>query len=812
MIKNHLKSTLRNLLKNKTHSIINIGGLTLGIVCTLVIFLIIQFDLSFDTWQQDRERLYRVVQEDGTRYSVGTPYLMAEYINEDISGIEYISLVDTDYNDSPTISYEQEGNIRKIFREDNLAFVEPEYFNIMSYEWLKGDKLSAINRPNTAVITMSFAKKMFGDIDIIGKNLTIQLAAAKFKSPSVLDIEITGVVDDAPENSDFPFNIFVASNSKNQKGIPRGDGMIWYASPRVQVYVKLNQEVNKESIDAQFESILKNMYQDDYNPRHLPTYFLQPLSEIHFDANFENYNNRTGDLNTLTALGIIGLLLLITACINFININTAVAVSRSKEVGLRKTLGGTKAQLTLLFLGETAFITLIALILSIGITEIVLINIESILGFSLNSNLLTNIPALIFLGVLFVIVTLAAGWYPANYLSSFNPIEAIRNRINNSYGKGITLRRVLITHQFIIAQALIICTIIIVAQIHYMQNQELGFQKEAIIEVPLPSRDNQLLETFKTTLLNQTSINNVSFSNSGILYNNIWRAGGALYNDDNTSTGYGNNSEFKVIDSDFIDTYGLTLLAGTNLVPADTLTGFLVNESYAIKTGFGDDYSQLIGKTSGVMGYEAPIVGIVKDFNSNSLHNDIAPTTFISGIGLLDVAGININTSQISEAIANIEQTFSTLYPNHLFEYTFIDDKISSMYKEEQRTIYLMNAFSIIAIIIGSLGLFGLVSYMATTRIKEIGVRKVLGASIVDILKIFGTELSYLIGISFIIASPLSWYLMQQWLEDFAYKIDIGIEIFLLALGGTLFLSVITVGYKSISAALSNPIDSLTSE
>jgi ABC-type antimicrobial peptide transport system permease subunit len=419
-----------------------------------------------------------------------------------------------------------------------------------------------------------------------------------------------------------------------------------------------------------------------------------------------------------------------------------------------------------------------------------------------------NTELQLFIVAIFFLATLLAGWYPAQHLSNFNPIEAIRNKIQSNYGNGLTLRRGLIVVQFTITQILIICTLIMASQIRYFQNQDLGFEKEAVVQVPIQNESMPILNVFKSSLLNKTTIQNVSFSNTGTTSNSVWGGNYIMIED---SIRHENSGQVKFIDENFIDTYGLSLLAGTNIQPSDTVNAYIVNQSFAKEVGYGDNPSGLIGKTTSMWGTEAPIVGVIKDFNTQSLHEGLSPVLLAPRKSFF-LSAIKINASRTKEALGEIERAFNTAFPDLVFEYSFLDESIANMYEDEQRTAKIMNAFTLIAIIIGSLGLFGLVSYMSTTRTKEIGVRKVLGASLLDILKLFGTELALLTGISFLIAAPISWYLMKSWLEDFAYKIELGIEIFLLALSGILLISVLTIGYKSLKAALANPIESLKSE
>tara|TARA_R110000868_G_scaffold294140_3_gene554778 strand:- start:35860 stop:38271 length:2412 start_codon:yes stop_codon:yes gene_type:complete len=803
MLKNYIKIALRNLFKNKSNTFINVGGLTLGVVSSLVIFLIIQFDLSFDTWHQDSDRIYRVVRyenEFGNEdYGQGVPYPLAEAIREDVTGIEEVTLIDNNISNTLAIVYVDENGTRVRFKEESTVFADQEYFNIFTHTWISGSPENALENPNTVVLTESISNKVFGHTNVLGKEILLTEDLG-------FELIITGVIKDASETSDFRFNIIAAKHSKDLEGELRGNEEWGSISSSWQTYVKLSEGVQESDVNAQFDPLIIK-YQNEEQAK-VKDFTLQPLSDIHFNADYGTYSGRVAEKKTLFALGIIGLLLLITACINFINLNTAIAVSRSKEVGLRKTLGGTRFQLILHFLGETAFVALISIALGIGITEIVLKGIEPILGFTPIFNLFENIPALLFLLCLFVGITLLAGWYPAQHLSSFNPIEAIRNRINSNYGQGLTLRRSLTILQFSITQILIITTIVIASQIKFFQTTDLGLVKEAVIEVDITPDNKSTLETFKNSLLSESSIQNVSFSNTGSAGSSVWGGNYVLIDDTLRKE---NNAQGKFIDDRFLDTYGLTLLAGHPLALSDTVTGYLVNETFARQTGYGNNYDGLLGKPVDFWGNEAPINGVVKDFNTVSLHEELTPVVLASSFNYY-VAAIKINTLQSSEAIYAIERAFSTAFPNYIFEYEFLDEKINQMYEDEQRTARVMNAFTLIAILIGSLGLFGLVSYMATTRTKEIGVRKVLGASLWNILSIFGRELSILTGISFVIAAPISYLLMQKWLEDFAYKVEVGLGIFALALGGTVLLAALTVGYKSISAALANPVDSLKSE
>ncbi len=805
MLTNYFKIAFRNLIKNRSHALINISGLSIGCACALVIFLVIQYESGFDTHHEDSDRIYRVVRENTqfgeTGHDTGVYYPMPEAIARDFSGIEHSTIVDANFGSTPVLKVDRTDGTQNKLKEENLAFTRPDYFKIFSYSWLQGDPDNSLSRPNTAVITRSLAEKLFQTEDAVGYTVTVQSGGEK------MVVEITGIVKDPQQQTDLPFDIFISAESTTEEGQQRIEKDNWESSSSmVQAFVKLQTRSDPQVINEQLDELLeKNVGEERAQ---YTDFYLQPLSDIHYDTRFPNYGGRTVSKKSLAALGLIGLFLLITACINFINLNTAIAVKRSKEVGVRKVLGGTRTQLVRHFLGETAIVAAVSVALGIAATEVILDYLEPVLGYSLSLDGFNQPEVLLFAGGIFAIITLAAGLYPAFYLSGFNPLDAIRNRITASYGEGLMLRRGLVILQFAICQALIICTIIIGNQMNFARNFDMGFQKEAMVEVELPIQEKTTLNTFRQQLIGQASITNITYSNTGTANDNFWGGNYEIILDDEMFEG---GAQMKLVDTSYVSTYGLKLLAGRNLTPSDTTNQYLVNREFAQSVGYDGRYQDLIGKYVTMWGTEAPLVGVVDNFNTGSLHQEVEPVLF-SSWSLYFLAGIRINMEQSQQALAEIKRAYETAFPDYVFDYTFLDERIADFYEQEEKTANLMNGFTMIAILIGCLGLFGLVSYMATTRTKEIGVRKVLGASITDILKIFTLELMLLTGISFLIAAPVSWYLMQQWLADFAYQIDIGIEIFAMAFIGTLLIAALTVGYKSVSAALANPVNSLKSE
>ncbi len=780
------------------------GGLSIGIACVLVIFLVIRYETGFDTYNKDADRIYRIVRKNTqfgqTNYDTGVYYPMPEAVRKEFSGIEYSTIVDANFGITPVLAVERpDGSINKL-KEDNMAFTRQDYFHIFSYSWLHGDPNHALTEPNTAVITRSLAKKMFGTEDVIGRMMTVE-------SEGKMDVKITGVLQDPPKQTDLPFKAFVSIESMSRKGEHRIDKDNWQSSSSsIQCYMKLRKGVTPAVINRQLAALLETKIGKDR--AQYDDYYLQPLREVHYDTRFPNYLGRTTSKKSLAALGLIGLFLLITACINFINLNTAIAVERSREVGVRKVMGGTRGQLVRHFLGETAIVTGISIALGVVLTEIMLRYLKPVLGYSLNIDGFHNPAVLLFIAGLFILITLAAGMYPSLYLSGFNPIDAIHNRITSSYGEGLKLRRGLVIIQFTIWQALIICTIIIVNQMDYARNFDMGFRKDAMVEVELPTRDKTKLQTFKNMMSGQTAIKKVAYSNTGAASKNFW---GGNYKIILDGKKYEGGAQMKLVDTSFIATYGLKLLAGRNLAPSDTTNQYMVNEQFAREVGYGGHYQDLVGKQVTMWGKKERIVGVVKNFHTNSLHDKIEPVLF-SAWSIYQVAGIRIDMNRSQQALGIIKKAFRTAFPDYVFDYVFLDQRIANFYKQEQKTADLMNGFTMIAILIGCLGLFGLVSYMAKTRTKEIGIRKVLGASLGDILALFGREFLLLIGVSFVVAAPVAWYAMNRWLSDFAYRIHLGVGFFAGTLGATLLLALLTVSYRSLRAALANPVQSLKSE
>jgi ABC-type antimicrobial peptide transport system permease subunit len=565
--------------------------------------------------------------------------------------------------------------------------------------------------------------------------------------------------------------------------------------------------VTEPQFDRSLKTFVKKHTPDEYANH---GYILQPLADIHYDSRFGTYSGSTFSKKLITALGSIGFFLLIIACINFINLATAQAANRSKEVGIRKVLGSGKKRLILQFLSETFLITLIAVVGAIGFTLIVLPLLNNLLQTSVEIH--PGFSLMAFLFSLIILVTILSGLYPAVLLSGFNPITVLKSKLTSKTAGGLSMRRVLVVFQFTIAQALILVTLIVVSQMNFFQNASMGFDKEAIVTVPLANDTARLVraKALKLQLLQLAGVKNVSLST----FTPIDKAGwDGDFTFDNSVKKSDFNAEFKWADADYFATYNLRFVAGQPYREADTVSGFVVNELMVKKLGFSNP-REVIGKrlTFWNGAISARIVGVVKDFNSSSLEKEMRPVVLGSYQPIYRILNIKIQPQQVKQTLAAIAKLWSNTYPDFTYEYHFLDDTIAALYKQESRLSQLYQLFAGIAIFISCLGLYGFVSFMAVRRTKEIGIRKVLGASVIHLIYIISKEFTVLIGVAFLIATPIAWYFMHQWLQKFAYRTTVGVELFLLTFLAAEMIAWLTVGYQAIKAAVANPVKSLRTE
>lgn len=689
----------------------------------------------------------------------------------------------------------QSGQAEKKFKEASGLFaLEPSFFDIFNFSWIAGSP-KVLDNLNSAVLTKETATRYFGDWKTaMGKSLKVD---------NLFLLKVNGIIDDIPRNTDFqlklviPYALLEYSKSTNWSGTSSAHGC----------YFLLRKGTSPEAFTKQLRAFTRKMLPPEDKDSHI----IQSLSKVHFDTQAGGYSGKTISYERINILWLIAAFILLIACTNFINLSTAQAINRSKEVGVRKVLGSNEWHLKKQFLLETFLLVAFATIIAMLIASIALPVVGRILDIEISFDLLANPFIIVFLIALVIVVTLLAGFYPSIVLSRFNPISALKNKIK--YSKGISLRRGLVVFQFIIAQALIIGTLIIIKQMNYFNNQPLGFEKEAIVNVPFPNDSLSItkLDYLRSELKNIQGVQQVSFNTNTP----------AEDNNDNWSTFRFNREAkerqfyaiIKFTDHEYIPMYKLSLVAGRNLQPSDTAREFLINESTVKSlniTNPGDVLNKEISmwddRVKGV------VVGVVKDYHNRSFRAEYAPMIMTSVKKRYYLTGIKLDPKNAMAAMPKIEQLWNKTFPDFVYEYKFLDEKIASFYKQENQLSQLYKIFAVLAIFLSCLGLYGLASFMAVQRTKEVGIRKVLGATVANVVYLFSKEFIILISIAFAIAAPIAWYFMHQWLQDYVYRITIGWWIFALGGLGAITIALITVSLKAIKAAVASPVKSLRTE
>lgn len=806
MLKNYLKIALRNLFKNKVYSIINVMGLTLGFLCCMLIMLHVKDELSYDKFVPNYEQIHRVAleriyPEHVNFYSI-IPHSFAEVIQEEVKGVSDAIRI-FNFGAGNVITYEDTP-----YEEDYVAAVDSNFFNVFDFVLLEGDKETALAEPNTVVISYSASMKIFKGQSALGK--TIKQGQAEY--------EITGVMEDIPENSHMKFDYLVSSTS-----FPFID-QDNYTSFSAHTYLKLEPNVSPKSVEeaipalvtkyasGQIERNLGVSYADYTAAGNGYRYFLQPLKDIHLHSNLEGEIKANGNYLYVYIFISIAAFILVLACINFINLATARSADRAKEVGVRKAMGSARKQIITQFLLEAVLLTIVSLMIGIVLVSFAVPFFNNLAQKSLVFDfaaMLSSIPLLLIFGV---IVGLLAGYYPAFQISKFNTISILKGKLQTS--KGNWLRNGLVVFQFGIAIVLISGTLIINDQIQFIQSTSLGFNKENVLVLQrFGNQDNHnalkqeienlpgVISAGKTSTMPGKGTFGVQFTKPG---------GGDVL----TTKGFSAEADFfstlkiealegRVFDEDFNDSLSLIL-----------------NKS-AVKVFFGDEnpLGQHLMTTNNINGEnitsELTVVGVVEDFNFESLHTVVTPLAIFNTknpAGFTNTLAIRFENNRQNEVLGAVEEKWASLSDGLPLSYYFLDNGLAELYKNEQTSSKILGVFSILAILIACIGLFGLAAYTAFLRTKEIGVRKVLGASVGSIVFLLSINFAKLVGIAFIIAVPVAWFAMDGWLDSFAFKIDLGLTVFLVAGILTLAIALITVSYQAISAAIVNPVKSLKSE
>lgn len=797
MFKLNLKIALRNLWKHKGYTTINIFGLSIGLASCILIFIFVRYQLSFDKDFKNADRIYRVVstwdyQDGNDFYSQGVPRPLPAAMRNDFSQLEKVAAIQ---QSGGIIKVAAQAGRAEVKKNESVYYAEPEFFEIFDYTWLAGQPIQALSAPNTVVLSEKTANVYFGDWrKAVGNSLRLNNAT---------DLKVTGIIKDNPQNSSFPLGVIVSYASYVNKNSKRWGSV----SSGSECYVLLKRDITIDQLDKPLQQFIDKHYVDQTAPGKEGHVF-QPLGDIHHNDRYGNFGYATMPYKEIVGLAIIGIFLLLTACINFINLATAQAISRSKEVGVRKVMGSRRKQLIWQFLSETTLITLIALLLACVLAELALPKMENLFGAEISFSLFGHPIIFVFLLLLLVFVSFLAGLYPAMVMSGFSPALAIKNKVAANAG-GVGLRKTLVVVQFAITAVLIVSTLVVIKQMSYIREKSLGFDTKAVAMLALPSDSISRLKfnNLKEQILAKPGIKSVSFCSA------------APSSQSNNETSFTYNSSktadfqvnTKAADEDYFNTFGLQLLAGRQISKSDTIKEFVVNETLLKKLNVKAP-QEALGKIMDLNGLRGPIVGVVKDFNNYSLHSAISPIVIFSRQITYSNLAIKLETKDMVNTLKAVEHVFANTYPDYIYEVQFLDEQVKGYYQTEQVMGTLFKVFASVVIFISFIGLFGLISFVATQRTKEIAIRKVLGASNLELIKMLNSSFLWMVLIANMVAWPVAYIFASKWLASFQYRVDLSIWPFIIAMAISMAITLITVTLRSYKAAVANTIDALKYE
>jgi putative ABC transport system permease protein len=798
MIKNYLLIAVRNLTKNFGYTAINIFGLAIGLACCLLVTLYIRFELSYENFHEKKASIYRYIprgERDG-KVSMQTmlPAGFGPLINDSFREVEKF----TRFSDVDERALLRKGDV--FLDAKTLSIADKDFFEIFSFQLLQGDAAQVFARPNTIAIAQSVADKYFPNKDAIGQVIRYN---------NTYDYEITGVFKDVPANSHLQFTYLttfetIAKMIQDQYNFPADQFLNSLDAWNYSTYFYIPNEQDLEGLAKRIDQKFTEARKEEFKDQGLGDW-LQPLDEIHFTKGIKA-DSANGDISYVYIFSAVALLILIIACFNFMNLSTARAMKRAKEVGLRKVMGAFRYQLINQFLGETIVLVSISLFIGIILLEMLVPMFNSLVGQQLEINYLGENSVLLYIIVAGLLTGILAGSYPAFYLSSFVPAQVLKGQTGPSGNAG--LRKTLTVLQFGVAAFLMIGTLVVYQQMSFIQNRNLGFDKESIVYMNPPAELWTKREVMKQSLLTNSQIKSVAFSNGTPGMES------ATWQYDFPSLDLPKRSmNTMIIDYDYLKTFGLEIVEGRDLskeFSTDSTEAYLINEAAVIELmldkPIGTPMRALDGHPIG------KIVGVVKDFHYRSLHRKIEPLVLRYDPRNMWCMSVKMNSGNLKDNLTALEKEWKKLVPDYPFSYQFVDETIERQYQAEQNTGVLIGAFALLAIIIACLGLLGLTTFMTEQRKKEIGVRKVLGASVYGIIVLLSKEFSRLVLIAFFIVVPLAWYAMNQWLADFAYQVKISPFSFFAAGLIVLVIAFVSVFYQALKAAVINPSETLRSE
>jgi len=803
MFNNYLKIALRNLLKHKAYSFINIAGLAVGLACCLLISLYVKDELSYDRYHAKADRIFKVVTdarnpEKGSQFAL-TPAPLAETLVRDFPEVETATRLFTFFGEG-LVAYGE-----KRFTEPRIYFGDSTFFNVFSIPLLAGDMKTALARPNTVVLAQTAARKYFGEENPLGKTMAMN---------NGFDVQITGVMGDIPANTHFHCDFLISLATTRMSRNPS-----FISNINFHTYLVLRDGASPPALEEKFPEAIRlyasaqiaTRFGQSYAERLAAGYetkwALVPITDIHLRSQREYEIEPNGNIATVYLFASIAAIVLLIACINFMNLATARSASRAKEIGIRKVIGSNRLQLLRQFLTESLLLSFLALLVALVLVELLLPIFNQLAGKQIETSFFANGTAIAILLGVTLLVGLLAGSYPAVVLSSMRPALVLKSAssVNKS---GAWIRRGLVVFQFAISVALIAGTVIVHNQLGFILNRQLGFNKEQVLVIKRASALGQQRETFKQRSLQNPSVINAATSTTlpGKLYGrSTYRASGAPA--ENT---YAMHEMY--VDENFLPTLAITLSAGRNFSRefATDTSAVILNEAAAKLFGWADPLGQPLSQPGDSL-WRANVIGVVKDFHFESLHRQIQPLVILHQ-PFYQYLSIRVRPENIAATVQSVETLWREFVPQQPFEFSFLDQDFDAQYRAEQRTGKIFGIFATLAIFIACLGQFGLASYTIQKRTKEIGVRKVLGASVASIVGLLSKEFVKLVVIAMLIASPLAYYIMNRWLQDFAYRIDIGVITFVLAGSVALVIALLTVSFQSLKAALANPVEALRYE
>ena len=806
MLLNHLKIAFRNIVRQKFYSLINILGLAMGLAICLVILLFVKDELSYDKHHKNADRIYRTLmvwglnQDGGTKHPIN-PYRLQPALKLDFPEIDpivrFVSASGT------LVTYgEQE------FQETNAFLVDPEVFDLFDYKLIKGEEKTALVEPFTIILSESNARKYFGNENPIGK--TLQIANQNVDGNNQIDFRVTGVFADMPKNTHLFADMFLSMETG--KTIFNKLVLNNWGEGSSYTYLLLPENLTASELESKFPAFLeKNMGEGSSERVGIA---LQKMTDIHLHSNLRGEVQANSDIRYIYISVAIALFIILIACINYMNLATARSIKRAMEIGVRKTLGAPRSSLVKQFLSESVLIAVFALLIAVGLAWLAIAPFNAFMEKSLSINPFLNPDVFgLFLGIT-LLVGLIAGSYPALYLSSFEAIRVFRESFTK--GVGGMLRKSLVVFQFAISIVLIFATIVVYNQWNFMKHKDLGMNEDNLMMVPIPDRAQY--QSLKTQLLANPNILNVSASNKQLtsrLSSNLGFKAEQYEPDPN-----GRNS-IKIVttDHDFLKTLQVEFKEGRDFSKdfvSDDTSAFVLNEAAVEMIG----WDQPVGKwfeTSEFMGgswatRRGKVIGVIKDYNHESLYNEVRPVVYFISKGWINWMTLRLSGNNVGETLAYLKEQWVKYGSEELYTFNFLDDRIDQMYRTEERFFSIFTFFTILAIFIASLGILGLSTFMAEQRTKEIGVRKVFGASTGNLVYLLTKEFSLLVFIGFLIAAPLGYWLLENWLQNFTYRINIGWQPFVIAGVLALIMAWVTSGFQSLRAALANPIRALRYE